>query len=329
MHVAIVGAGALGLAYGVWGAGHCDVSFVVRRNAPRGGVRVEQVGRTKERAREVRQLASVRASTEVAPEADVIVVTVRADQLASALASLATGSGAASDAPVVVLTPMMPAAYLKARALLGNRLRAAMPGVVAYLAETGADGGAERGSGDLRVRAWFPAAAPTFIDELRGTADQQTTLAALAETWSAAGLATRFAMGVHEINPATTAAFIPLTMAVDVAGSLDALVADAALLDLAVRAADEGLALGARLGQVAPWAALMTRLARPSLIKLGVAVARRSAAEACGYVDGHFGRKLHAQNVAMATELVELAKERGEAHAALEELRARLASISS
>jgi ketopantoate reductase len=324
VHVAIVGAGALGLAYGVWSAGFCEVSFVVRRNAPRGGVRVERVGRTKELAREVRRVAAVRASTEVAAEADVIVVTVRADQLASALGRIADGT---SDAPVVVLTPMMPVAYAEARALLGNRLRAAMPGVIAYLASAVDD--TEDDASDVRVRAWFPAAAPTFIDELRGTADQQTTLAALAETWTAAGLATRFAMGVHETNPATTAAFVPLAMAVDVAGSLDALVADAALLDLAVRAADEGLALGARLGPVAPWAALLTRFARPSLIKLGVALARRSAAEASGYVDGHFGRKLHAQNVAMAAELVELAKERGEAHAALEELRLRLASVSS
>ncbi len=323
MHVAIVGAGALGLAYGVWTAaapeGGAEVSFVVRREEPRGAVRVERVGRTAELAREVRRVASVRASTQVAAEADVVVVTVRADQLASALGTIAAGP---SDAPVVVLTPMMPAAYAGARALLGSRLRAAMPGVIAYVA------GTDDETGEVRVRAWFPAAAPTFLDEQRGTADQLTTLAALAETWTAAGLATRFAMGVHETNPATTAAFIPLTMAVDVAGSLGALVADAALLDLAVRAADEGLALGSRLGQVAPWAALMTRLARPSLIKLGVALARRSAPEACGYVDGHFGRKLHTQNVAMATELVELVKQRGEAHAALDELRMRLVSIS-
>ncbi len=319
MHLSIVGAGALGLAYGVWGAATAEVSFVVRRDGgSRGGARVERVGRTPAAAREVREIGALRVSTAVAPEADVIVVTVRADQLEAALGAVAA---AASEAPVVILTPMMPAAYARAHQVLGARVRAAMPAVIAYVADTAST--ADTSSSTVRVRAWFPA-APTLIDEQRGTADTQTALVALAETWTAAGLSTRFAMGVHESNPATTAAFIPLTMAIDAAGSLEALLGDPDLLALAVRAADEGSALGARLGQIAPWAALLGWLARPWVLKLGGNLAKRRSPEAFAYVDQHFGRKIHAQNVAMAADLVALAKERGEAHAALEELGARL-----
>jgi ketopantoate reductase len=323
VHLSIVGAGALGLAYGVWGAAGAEVSFVVRRDVgARGGARVERVGRTAAEAREVREIAALRASTTVAPEADVIVVTVRADQLEAALATVAATE---SEAPVVILTPMMPAAYAQARRVLGARVRAAMPAVIAYVVDADAAAPTGASSSTVRVRAWLPA-APTLIDEQRGTADAQTALAALAETWTAAGLSTRFAMGVHESNPATTAAFIPLTMAIDAAGSLDALLADTELLALAVRAADEGAALGARLGQIAPWATLLGWLARPWVIELGGKLAKSRAPEAFAYVDQHFGRKIHAQNVAMAGDLVALAKERGEAHAALEELSVRLGS---
>ena len=325
MHISIVGAGALGLAYGVWaaaaprgGGANAAVSYVVRRGLVR-GARVERVGRTPDDAREVREVAALDVGTSVAPHADVIVVTVRADQLARALETVAA---APSESPVVILTPIMPAAYARARAILGDRVRAAMPGVVAYVPDDGATSAA------VRVRAWFP--APTLLDEQRGDVATRTALTALAAAWTAAGLTTRFAMGLHESNPATTAAFIPLAMAVDAAGSLDALVADesADLLSLAVHAAAEGSALGARLGHVMPWAALLTGLAQPWALKLGIALMKRRAPEAFAYVDHHFGRKLHAQNVAMARELVELATARGEAHAALEELHARLAAAA-
>jgi ribosomal protein L31E len=55
-----------------------------------------------------------------------------------------------------------------------------------------------------------------------------------------------------------------------------------------------------------------------------VALARARAPEAVAYVEQHFGRKLHAQNVAMGTRIVELAKQKGTRRSAIEHLLERL-----
>jgi hypothetical protein len=58
----------------------------------------------------------------------------------------------------------------------------------------------------------------------------------------------------------------------------------------------------------------------------GSARSRRDtrSAEALAYVEEHFGRKLHAQNIAMGARIVELARERGVGVDALEELLGQL-----
>jgi 2-dehydropantoate 2-reductase len=210
------------------------------------------------------------------------------------------------------MTPMLPKDYERLRAALGERIVAAMPSVVAYAKPDGT------------TRYWLPRPATTLIEEPRTAHD-----AALAELVGALGRAkipSRFAMGVHEENPATTVAFLPLAMGLDAAGGLDALLGDASLLTLTLRAASEAGALASKIGKVATWASLIMRFIGPHTLRVGVALARRRSPEAMQYVDEHFGRKVHAQNVAMAEAIVELAEEKATPREALRELTARLAS---
>jgi hypothetical protein len=203
----------------------------------------------------------------------------------------------------------MPADYTRLRAALGGRVVAAMPNVVAYAKDDGT------------TRYWLPRAATTLIEEARPA---DATLTALCEALDAAGISARQEMGVHETNPATTIAFIPLAMGLDAAGGIDALLGDEAMLDLSLRAAAEGAALAHRVGKVATWASVVLRFVGPTTLKLGVALARSRAPEAVAYVEAHFGRKIHAQNVAMADAIVELARDRGVPHDAMIALTARL-----
>jgi hypothetical protein len=133
-------------------------------------------------------------------------------------------------------------------------------------------------------------------------------------------------MGVHDSNPATTVTFIPLAMAIDAGGGVDALLANDALLDVALRAAAEGHELASRIGKAAPWASLLTRFVTRRTLKIGVGIAKHQAPEAVHYAEEHFGRKLHAQNVSMARAIVDLAREKGAPHDALAELADKLAA---
>ena len=307
MHLAIVGAGALGRVYGVRLAtfAGATVTFVVRpARLSDGAMRIERVDGDQAAV----DLATPERLAVVPRDADVVLVCVRGDQLdADLVATLEQGP----DVPAVMLTPMMPADYTRLRAALGGRVVAAMPNVVAYAKEDGT------------TRYWLPRAATTLIEEARPA---DATLTALCEALDAAGISARQEMGVHETNPATTIAFIPLVMGLDAAGGIDALLGDEALLDLSLRAAAEGATLAHRVGKVATWASVVLRFVGPTTLKLGVALARSRAPEAVAYVEAHFGRKLHEQNVAMADAIVDLARERGVPHDAMIELTARLRS---
>jgi hypothetical protein len=308
MHVAILGAGALGRVYGVRLAnlakGRPDVSFVVRpsKTGERGPFRVVRIDgdHAEHTLAEPVRVAAVPA------HADVVLVCVRAEQMDEALPLLSERTGAS----VVLLTPLMPHEYERVAAALGPRARAAMPGVVAYVTDEGV------------TRYWLPRVAPTLIDEPRPPI---ATVTELIAALGASGVTTRLELGVHEMNPATTVAFIPLAMGLDAAGSIDALLADRALLALSIRATKEGLALSKRLGRAAGWVGMLTRFVGPRMLKMGVAVGRSRSPEAVRYVEEHFGHKLRAQNAAMAAAMIELAREKGTSHAALESLHARLA----
>ena len=113
-------------------------------------------------------------------------------------------------------------------------------------------------------------------------------------------------------------------MGVDVAGGIDALLADKPLRTTTLEAVSEGLALAARIGKTPPWVDLLARFAGPTMLKIGVGIARSRAPEALHYVEEHFGRKLHTQNAAMARDIVKLAEEKGTPSVALTTLLGRL-----
>ncbi len=306
MHVAILGAGALGRVYGARLAMRApvEVSFVVRpamlhENAPFLLERVDDRD-------DVLRLESPARVSDIPAHADVVLVCVRAEQLDDDLVKLLA---CRPTIPTVMLTPMMPGDYERMRTLLGPRVIAAMPGVVAYVRDDGV------------VRYWVPRTAPTLIEEQRPVNEAVTELERML---TRAGLHTKTELGVHESNPATTVTFIPIAMALDVGGGVDALLDDEALLDVALRAASEGLELAHRIGKVATWASLLTKFVSRATLKIGIGIAKQKAPEAIFYAEMHFGRKLHAQNVAMAEAIVRLAEEKGTPHAALAELRDRL-----
>jgi 2-dehydropantoate 2-reductase len=263
--------------------------------------------RVDERDDAIRLDAPTRA-TAIPKDADVALVCVRAEQMDARLVGLARES----EAPLVMLTPMMPADYERLRAELGARLVAAMPSAVAYVRH------------DDVVRYWLPRVAHTLLDEAPPACDATRELVAMLER---AGFRPKFELGVHESNPATTVTFVPLMMALDVGHGVERLLADDALVELAIRAAGEGHELAQRIGKAAPWSSLLWKFVTKTTLRIGVGLAKQRSPEAVFYVEEHFGRKLHAQNVAMASAIVELAKAKGTPHAALEELADRLRTI--
>jgi hypothetical protein len=183
-----------------------------------------------------------------------------------------------------------------------------MPGVVSYRNDAGA------------IRYWLPRSATTLVEQ-RATPGAEAELVTRLEQ---AEIRARLEPGVLERNVATTVSFIPLAMALDAAGGLDALLADHALVDLAFAATREGRELGRAVGKAEAWASTLLRFGGPRTLRMGIGLARSRAPEAVAYAEQHFGRKLHAQNVAMATQMVELAKEKGTPADHLTELLLRL-----
>jgi hypothetical protein len=208
---------------------------------------------------------------------------------------------------------MMPVDHDALAAALPGRVLTGMPSVVSYENDHGA------------IRYWLPRVATTFIEDAgagagAGAGAEEDTLGELVKRLARAEIAAKLAPDVLARNVATTVSFIPLAMALDAAGGIDALHADHALLSLAFHAADEGRALGKAVGKAEAWASTLLRFVGPMTLRVGLGLARSRAPEAVAYVEQHFGRKLHAQNVAMAGRIVELAEARETPHEALGKL---------
>jgi ketopantoate reductase len=305
-HVAIVGAGALGRVYGVRLVSRSEsaVTLVVRKDRvdDLGPLRIVHIdGDGVKDAWEKPVL-----STTVPDDADVVVVAVRADQLDRSLSSLLEKP---QDVPVVLMTPMMPVDYARLRGRHGQRVFAGMAGVAAYIDDDGA------------CRYWLPRLAPTLIDEPRPPVP---ALLGLVDALSKAGFIARLEPGVQDTNAATTVTFTPVAMAIDAAGSIDALLSDRALSDLALAAVREAMELSSRIGEAAPWVGALASFARPTVLRIGAAIGKDRFPEAFDYVERHFGRKLHGQNVATGGAIVELAKTHDTPHEALDGLLQRL-----
>jgi ketopantoate reductase len=313
MHVAVYGAGALGSVYGVRLAARTrtSVTFVVRASFVNSARAREP--RTIERVKNVRDrreaIAEPCYSAEIPGDADVILLAVGTEDLDAIRPVLE-----ASSAPILVLTPMLPADYARMRAAFGERVLAAMPAIVSYT------------RGDGVVRYWAPP-APTRFDEPRAGSHGEV-VRALAAALGEAGLPTHLELGVHETNPATTVCMIPIGMSVGIVGGLEALARDDATLSLASRACREGVALGRSIGRPEAGAMLGPWLATPLAMRAAVAAVKKLSPEALFYVDQHFGTKLGAQHRVMAREMSELARERHVPHAAIDELATKLAQGS-
>jgi 2-dehydropantoate 2-reductase len=305
--VAILGAGALGAVYGVRLARRTEteVAFVVRpsRVSSTRPLVIERARQSGPESLEQPSLTSI-----VPGDADVILVAVGTADLPAIAPALGS-----SPAPIVVLTPMMPADYARARAAFGERLLAALPSVIAYARPDGV------------VRYWLPPVA-TQIDEPR-TEAFRTEIVELTDALGRAGLRARLSLGVHEDNPATTVCFIAIGMAVCIAGSAGALAADDRLVELTGRACREGVRLGDRIGRPEAWARFTPVLAAPWALRGGLSALGKASPEGLVYFETHFGRKLKAQHRVMVEEMIELARERRLPHEAMDELAERLRAL--
>jgi len=206
------------------------------------------------------------------------------------------------------MTPMMPSDRHRLVSTLGRPLLAGMPSALAYEASAGV------------VRYWLPRVATTWVERRSPPGPENELVVRL----NRAGVSARVDADVLARNAATTVSFVPLAMALDVGGGVDAVLADPALLSLALEAATEGRELGRTLGKAETWASTVLRFAGPLSLRLAVGVARSRSPEIITYVEKHFGRKLHAQNVVMAERIVALANEHGTRHKALTKLLERL-----
>ncbi len=307
MHVSVIGAGALGAVYGVRLAVRTKttVSFVVRpaRVAEDHPIAIESV--RKDRRESVTDPIRV---AQVPEDADVILLAVGTEDLDAIKAPIG-----GSEAPIVILTPMLPREWQRVKRAFGDRVFSAMPSVVAY---TRKDDGV--------VRYWLPP-APTRIDEPRKDSER-AIVGELTRELDAAGLKTRLELGVHEKNPATTVCFIAIGMAVAIAGSADALAEDEALASITAEACREGVRLAHRLGAPEPWAVMAPSFAAPWAMRLWIRAFYKLSPEGISYFEEHFGRKLVEQHRVMAREIIALAEEKRLPHEGWDALALRLSS---
>lgn len=306
MHICVIGAGSLGRVYGLRLAVSGEkVSFLVRpeRLSDDTPFVIEQVTGTERRD----TIAEPTRVAEIPADADIVLTTVRVDQIDDRLASVLAK---APDIPIVSLTPLLPQDYERLSGMLptpGN-LFAAQAGVVAY----------ER---DGLIRYWLPKVSPTLLD----SEPANETISALVEALSKAGIPAKLEASVRSSNPATTAAFFPFVLALDAAGGT----ADAALdrkdiLKEAFAAIKETRELANRIGKVAPWAGLLLKFANPLALKMGIRLAQKASPEAVHFVELHFGQKVHEQNIQMGRDIVDLGREHGVGMPAFEGLLKRL-----
>lgn len=318
MHTTIIGAGVLGRVYGVRLAqAGAEVSFVVRpsRLAETSPFVIEQVKHGGDR-RDV--LASPRRVASIDERSNVVIVTLRFDQLDAGsggdLIELLRRS-APRSAPILVLSPMMPAQRAAIEGATGRRLVAAMPGVAGYL-----------NNQDV-VRYWVPTVTSTLLDDLPASAigePARVLLESLPRYMTKIGLPTRLERDVARLNAATTTEFFPLVAAIDAGGGVDGVLSDKELLAIVVEAAKESNALAHKLGKPATWAHLLTKFVGPFTLKPGVMLAKRLVPESVHFVEHHFGPKLHDQHIAMGDAILELGREHGTPMPALARLMAVL-----
>ncbi len=299
MKVAIVGAGALGCTYAAHLAEVAEVVLVVRASerAPRRVV-LERVGS----AGPPRVLEAPAIETSVPADADVVLLAVRVDQVDPAQLRAIAASGP-PDRVIVALTPMLPELRARVVEALGPLLVDAMPGVAAYAPKPPS-------GGELCVRYWTPKSAPTILEEHPDDPARGAKVRRLADALARSGMPVRVSRKVHEENQATTIAMFPLLLAIAAAGSVERLLADRALLKLALAATKETRAIAKTVGELAAFASILLSFAGPLTLRAGMKIVHARAPEAVTFLEQHFGRKLREQNRVMFEAIAHLGEAR-------------------
>ena len=316
MRIAIVGAGALGRAYGVRLAlAGEDVRFVVRpaRAAAPEPFVIEQVNGDKERS----VLDHPQLVTSVPADSDIVVLTVHLDQLVETAPSqdgtpVAELLAGAPNVPVVTLTPLFPKQLAALEVAARKTICPGMPGITGYIDERGV------------LRYWLPQYAMTFFD-MRG---ERTSVEALARTLTRIHVPTQLERDVGLLNAATTIAFFPFTAALGIAGSVDGVLGNKELVHAVIDAAKECETLAKKVGKVASWAQILSRFIGPFTLKPGVALARRISPESVRFVEAHFGPKLGLQHAVVGAAILQMGQELGVPMNELQKLLARMPARS-
>jgi ketopantoate reductase len=303
VHVAVLGAGALGRIFGVRLAtrGKVDVDFVVRESrlseaaGTAGPIAIERV-----QGGERLSLATPSFVAEVPAHADVVLGCVGAHQLGGDFISLLQRG---PHVPVVIVTPMLPRTHARVEAALPGRVVPAFTNVTGYVNESGV------------TRHWISRSMKMLFDEAHGARTarepQRPVMDDLLAGLAAAGIEGRIELGVQEASASGVIAILPLLIAIDAGGSIDALMGQGPLLATMFRAIKEARTLAERCGQVPGWARTLDRFLGPLTLKVGLALGRRRSPEIVSFVEASFGRRARAQNAFLAEELLALADEKG------------------
>jgi ketopantoate reductase len=316
MRIAIVGAGALGRAYGVRLAlAGADVRFVVRpaRAADTEPFVIEQVNGDKER----NVLDHPTLVTSVPADSELVVLAVHLDQIVETAAREGSTSvpallAAAPNVPIVSLTPLFPKQIAALEAASKKTVYPGMPGVTGYIDDRGV------------VRYWVPRLAMTFVD-VRAA---KTSVEELARKLTRIGIPTQLEKDVGALNAATTIAFFPFTAALGIAGSVDGVLGDKDLVHAVIESVKDCEALAKKVGRVASWAQILSRFIGPFTLKPGIALARRISPESVRFVEAHFGPKLGLQHAVVGAAILQMGQELGVPMNELQKLLGRMPARS-
>lgn len=315
MKIAVVGVGALGSVYALRLSHVAQVVLVVRDldRAPQ----ILHGERASGPAPHGDALTSPPTALSVPEDSEVVLVAVRVEQLDDALLD-ALARGGPSDRIVVVLAPLLPPRYQRVRAKLGDRLVAAMPGVVAYEPDP------DPTPKERRVRYWTPKVAPTVLEDRAEGDPRRAKVRAFAEVLRSAGLPADVSASVRATNAATTIAFFPILTGIAAGGgSIERMLEDDALMKLGLAATKEAKALAKRVGDLPSWASLFLSFASQFTVRAGIKLGRAKSPESISFLEKHYGSKLSTQNQVMLDDLRTLAREQGVRIEAIEALSRR------
>lgn len=291
MNITVVGAGALGAVYGTKLAHVGRVVFVVRdlERAPR----LIHIDRINGPAPHGDSLDAPLMATAIPEDTDVTLCAVHVEQLDAALVEKL----AASPAKVVMLPPILPLRAAALRSKLGDRMIAAMTGVIAYEPDETPH--------ERRVRYWTPKSSPTLLED-------DPSARELVSLMQQVGLPAEISSRAGALQAATTIAFFPVLTGIAAAGgSVERMANDKQIMNLGFAAGKEARALAKTIGELPAWASTFFTFASPLTAKIGINLGRSKAPEVFVYLEKHFGTKLRAQNLALFHEIETLASQRG------------------